>query len=513
MIKKPVASEIVYRGLLGEITKAVLPDTEADPMGVLASLMTMYSHAIGSKPYVAQGNIKHPLIIWTLLIGATSLGRKGTARRQASAVMEMTVPELADEDAGFIMDGCPESGAALVTGIKNLNDPNDPIWHENDGFPCLMIEEEWAKALMRGRMDKNFSVNLRKLWEGKSIQSITKKDGRITLPRPHVCITGHITPKEFAATMGAADLAGGTINRFMVFSVERSKLLPFGGDLDYDEIQHLTKKLKESIVTASKTGVIRMDPSARTHWATLYEELEALAGAGEDMEQFAGRAIPHVLRCAGIYALTTRGAVVVTRDDLEAATALMRYSIESVRYILQGEMGTDATASKTPLATRIWRTLEHGPQTASELRAAIGRNWTLDQIRSAVAEWRGDVVAYKNPASSGGRKGDIYCRLADLPADVVELLPWLDDALDPEWLAGMRGLVRGEGFPAVILKPSADADAAKHAAAPAKAAEVRPAAAGRPPVVTERVPPAKPKAVKAAAKPPANGNRFAGFKL
>jgi hypothetical protein len=46
----PVAGPEIYTGILGEITMAAEPGTEADPVGILGSLLTMASVDIGRRP-------------------------------------------------------------------------------------------------------------------------------------------------------------------------------------------------------------------------------------------------------------------------------------------------------------------------------------------------------------------------------------------------------------------------------------------------------------------------------
>lgn len=418
-------------------------------MGVLATLMTYTSHAMGPNPHVQQGLINHPLIIWSLLIGPTSTGKKGTARHAAATVMEMAAPEMAGEDAGFLLDGIPESGAALVSGLLEMNAPV-PIWHREDGFPVLVAEEEWAKALLRGRVDKNFSVNLRKLWERKSISSITKKDGRLILKNPHVCITGHATPREFRDSLGAADLAGGTINRFLVFSVFRSKALPFGGDLDMGRIKPLVSQLRKYVEAAQKTHAVKMDAGARKLWETLYTDLEALAASGEDMEQFTGRTIPHVLRTAGLYALTTPGPPIITANDLNASVALVRYSIESVRHVMQSDIGPDG---KSSLAVKIFNVVSSGPIKASELREVIGRHRSKERIDAAVREWRGDIAVWPDPTPTGGRRGHVYGLAKNIPAGIEPIIGSLPEEPEPPVAPPTPAPARSVPAKQIPLKP------------------------------------------------------------
>jgi hypothetical protein len=72
----PVADLAMFTGTLGAITEAAAPSTEADPAGIYGSLMAGTGALIGRGPYVQVGNVRHPLLIWPLLLGRTGAGRK-----------------------------------------------------------------------------------------------------------------------------------------------------------------------------------------------------------------------------------------------------------------------------------------------------------------------------------------------------------------------------------------------------------------------------------------------------
>jgi hypothetical protein len=59
----------MYTGILGDIVSAAAPTTEADPVGIYASLLAGVGVMMNSTPDVRVGNTRHPLLIWPLLLG------------------------------------------------------------------------------------------------------------------------------------------------------------------------------------------------------------------------------------------------------------------------------------------------------------------------------------------------------------------------------------------------------------------------------------------------------------
>src|SRR6266576_1118375 len=88
----PAASPGIFHGALGEIALDLAEGSEADPIGIYASLQGTASVLIGAGPYV-KIDTRHPLLIWPLLMGRTGGGRKGTAGDLAHEVARAGCPD------------------------------------------------------------------------------------------------------------------------------------------------------------------------------------------------------------------------------------------------------------------------------------------------------------------------------------------------------------------------------------------------------------------------------------
>jgi hypothetical protein len=323
----PACHPALFHGVLGEIAEAADPGTEADKVGVYASLLSVAGALVGHDPYVRIANTKHPLLIWSLLIGRTNIGRKGEATGTAMRVAGEAKPD----DVNAITDSGLSSGEGLIERIRDAQDEEDD--GGTDDKRLLVIETEMATVMAAcSREGTKLPGILRQAWGGERLSSLIRK--RIVASYSHIAIIGHITPREFRAKVRDADLAGGTWNRYLPLYVERRKLmaLPAGFD-DETELPVLAKKLAAAIDAARGLRSIGLSAEGAELWrAQLYREFTEF---DEDTPaaDFVQRAAPYCRRIAALHAALD-GRQLVNTGDLMAAAHLIRYSITSARYVL-----------------------------------------------------------------------------------------------------------------------------------------------------------------------------------
>jgi hypothetical protein len=212
-------------------------------------------------------------------------------------------------------------------------------------------------------------------WDGKPLQALTKNSpARAT--GAHIAIVGHVTRDELVRLLNATEAANGFLNRYLLFCVRRSKLLPEGGRIDEIDWQPLLTKLRAAIDTARRAGRLRFDEHARRRWWELYPTLTepeaGLAGA------VCARAEAHVVRLSLLYALLDQ-AQQIRLPHLEATLALWEYAAASARWVFGDSLGD-------PLADEIYRALLEEPNglTRSQLRDLFSRNRRSKDIAQAL---------------------------------------------------------------------------------------------------------------------------------
>ena len=406
---RPIPDRAMFHGLLGDVVDALDPTTEADPVAVLVSLLAGVGVMIGDRPHLQVGNTRHPLLVWPLLFGRTSTGRKGeawsTARRLLAAV-----------DAVFTSTNIEtglSSGEGLVERIKDVpaDDPDDdkggrkPEWPGTADKRLLVIEPEFGAVMARAKRKGNTLASvLREAWDGRALAVLTKKRSRASTS--HIAVISHVTPKEFRIRRAEADLAGGSYNRFLPVFVERSKSIPIGEGIAETDLRALAAKLGSAVQAAKVVTKISLDDQAKKLWTSdLYEELIGADHEDTAAAEFTRRAAPYCLRIAGLHAVLNRRDQ-VDADDLNAAAALVRYSVASARYVLEQTTGD-------PRLDRIRRAVADARTdglSRTEISALFGRNAPVALLDELLAQLLTDPEFEEFTAASGGRPSTRYRR-------------------------------------------------------------------------------------------------------
>lgn len=378
---RPEVSPVVFAGMLGRAVRTLIPHSEADPVGILAALLSAFSAAIGNGPRVHYGTQTQTLSVWTVLIGATGMGRKGTATRAALDIVRTALP---DWSKATILEGCPQSGPAYVSTLAEMNGA------------AFMLEEEFADLLKVSARYKSMGKALRRSWEGASISNRTK-EAVIHVDAPHVAIVGNVTPTEWTTSIGKADRAGGTLNRFIPLYVERSKKIKLSEQISADDwaalIRPLAREFRQAVKVARDIDEVTVTPAALALWDDKLSELiDSLSIGREAMEQFAARAADYVWRLSALYALADQREEIST-DDLQAAVGLVTYVCDSVMYLtpeLSGGQSQESLALKIEQfvkgagdegvpATLLYRRFN---LRAAELQAAVAGLPTIEVTKS-----------------------------------------------------------------------------------------------------------------------------------
>ena len=393
----PVPDDAMYTGILGDITHAAAPTTEADPVGILVSLLTGVSAdtgpAHGPRPYVRIGNDIHPLLIWGFILGRTSTGRKGSATGTSELFLTRSCPSYREYATGGL-----SSGEGLIERVRDSDGKDDGVTDKR----LLVIETEFGSVMARMRREGNtLGAVLRQAWDGASLSVMNRK--RYTATRPHIAVLAHITPREFRMRLAESDMAGGTYNRFLPVYVERSQRLPRPSGVDEDTVTELSDALSGHLATAySTTGEIGMTSEADKLWCSeLYDEFTPEIEDGAWTE-FITRAPAYCQRIAALYAVLD-GRQDMSKNDLAAAGALVRYSLASARYVLDG-------LHRDPRIDQLIRAIDTAPAglTRTEISALFGRNLpkaVLDELLTGLLDG-GEYEVIR--VETGGRPTEVY---------------------------------------------------------------------------------------------------------
>ena len=337
------AADAAFYGPLGRLTRAMDGYSEADPIGLLVSLMTVVGCAMGRERRFSEG-FAQAANLFVVQVGESGTGRKGTTLRLTRDILKPLFDLFDISVGGF------GSGEGLIAALDQQKpEPR-----------ALVIEEEFASVLaVAARENSVLSQVLRRAFDGWPLERRTAAvQQKIT--DHHVAVLAHVTPVELRKRLSTTEAANGFGNRFLWIYTSRPGLVPRPADpedvCDPRDIQLVREAVAWSGTVASKkasvavnrrvTGVSSISLSkdlywtddAREAWDAWYQEWSSRSGEGL-LDHVLSRAYVHVIRLALVFALVDRARTIDVRH-LQAALAVWDYSARSARYVFGVSTGS-----------------------------------------------------------------------------------------------------------------------------------------------------------------------------
>ena len=379
-MEMPVPDPAMFFGLAGDAVRMLEPHTESDPVAILISLLVGAGIAIGRGPYFEVDATRHYTNLFAVLVGSSSTARKGTAWNNAKSLLS-----IADQSwsKSRILGGL-SSGEGLIHAVRDPQMKKEPIKDKGKitGYQdvladegeadkrLLVIETEFAKTLRVSERETNtLSPLIRQAWESGELRVMTK-DPKVATDA-HIGILGHITPEELRREMSATAITNGLANRFLWVHVQRSKLLPLGGNLPAVKRSEMGVRLAGAIEFGRTVEEVRLTDEAKTFWRSVYPHLNrerpGLLGA------ITSRATPIVLRLSTLFALLDEERY-IHEKHLRASLAVCEYAEASARCVFGDSLGD-------PVADEILRLLQKAPNGLNRTRISDGLSRNKDSAK------------------------------------------------------------------------------------------------------------------------------------
>lgn len=376
---QPMAKE-AFVGLAGEVVKTIEPHSESDRVALLINFLTGFGSVIGDQAHFKVEADKHPMRLFSVLVGESSRGRKGTSWGYIKQLLTATDPEWGKR----VIGGGLSSGEGLIWAVRDQITKRSPIKEqghttgyeeviEDPGVSdkrLLVVESELASTLrVLGREGNILSALIRNAWDSGNLQTLTK-NSPAQATGAHISIIGHITREELLRYLTSTETSNGFGNRFMWACVKRSKTLPYGGS--NIDLQLLADKLAPVVSFAKNVIELIWAEETIPLWGKIYidltEEESGLVGS------MTARSEAYVTRLACIYALLDK-SIKIRVVHLKAAVAVWDYVRASTEYIFQGRSGD-------PLANKIIEALSGKPEgmTRTDIYIYFGKNISSEQI-------------------------------------------------------------------------------------------------------------------------------------
>jgi len=401
----PELGDAAFYGLAGRIVRKIEPHSEADPAGMLLQFLVLFGNMIGRSAHFTVEADEHYTNLFAILVGETSIGRKGVSLNQVKSQLAKVDSEWSSER---FLTGL-SSGEGVIHAVRDPvdkqvpgeNGPETVVVDEGVADKRLMlIETEFASVLKVLKRDGNIlSSILRSAWDGGNLQTLTK-NSPTRATSPHISIIGHVTKSDLTRHLDSTDASNGFGNRFLWCCVKRSKELPEGGADKYLDFENEIAQLKSVADSAGKFGRLDRDDEARKLWSANYKRLtQGFTGL---FGSIITRAAPQVMRLACIYALLD-GDVMIKGRHLEAALTLWRYCEDSVRWIFGEAVGH-------PVADEILRFLQQSPAgaTKTQISGLFGGHKVQKTIDEALESLKADGRVTSGKKAGAGRPTEVW---------------------------------------------------------------------------------------------------------
>ena len=400
-----------YYGLAGDAVRAIEPHTEASPVALLIQTLLCFGNVVGRKAHFLAEASRHFTNLFAVLVGVTSVGRKGSSWAQVLCLFRLVDPDWAER---LIQSGL-SSGEGLIWAVRDPIAKREAVrengrirsYQDVETDPgisdkrVLVFESEFASPLrMMAREGNTLSVVIRQAWDTGDLRTMTKNSpARAT--SAHVSIIGHVTRDELRRELNDTDMGNGFANRFLWACTTRSKELPEGGSLTDADLYPLAEKLRDVLAFAREVSEIKRDPAIKDMWAATYHALTA--GTPGLLGAVTSRAEAQTMRLACLYALLDKSAV-VRAEHLLAAVAVWEYCHASARFIFGDALG-DPTADVILQALR--RTT--GCLDRTTISSLFARHQSAVEISKALAVLQEHGLAKVRSAQEGsGRPRELW---------------------------------------------------------------------------------------------------------
>ena len=348
----PTADPKCLYGLVGDVALAGSEGNETNPFAIALNFLTYLSCAVGRGVYLPVGNTEHHPRLFSLHVGRSGRGRKGD-----SLSLVMKIHEAIESFAPDITPQVHRGGLSSREGLAALI--HDGFKQGSREIPAIedkrlwVIESEFANVLQQSRRQGNtLSTALRDCWDGVSIKPATKTN-RVFASKPHVCLSGAITPDELTSLMSARELSNGFANRFLIIWAERTRITAFPKPTAQAKVLNLAQRTFEVLEFAQANNYadenqikMEMSPEAKWHYSHLYRDQLTRDQGVDRVNAMLERRAPLLLRLAMLFALcekTTRIGVA----HLDSANAWVQLFSDSIEFVFM----TAKDAARTTEAT------------------------------------------------------------------------------------------------------------------------------------------------------------------
>lgn len=336
----PVFNNAALNDLMHRLVDTACENSEASRAAVAITFLTYFSSLVGNRICFQVGDHDLYARLFSLIVGNTSRGRKGTSMQLVHKIFER-VNVLLERN------GLKSLGLEPYKG--GISTPEGIIYHiRDDGVDAddkviigvaekrlFIIETEFVNVFVKCQQyGSTMSGFLRNAYDGSPLAPLIKTN-RTSVRRPHITMLGHITNQELLSKIkGTTEASNGSLNRFTIFHASRDKIIARPKPTSQKEIFAFAEEITEILEyvynnSTPSSILLDFDAEAEAFWCEIYKEFKSDSSV---VGALTSRHEAQTLVFAMLLAVMDK-SVLIKYKHLAKAVEWITYAEESIKYI------------------------------------------------------------------------------------------------------------------------------------------------------------------------------------
>ena len=408
--ERPMLAPAAYYGLFGDMLRAITPQTEADPAGVLLGFLACFGSVVGRGAwFTASADIHYPGLY------VANVGGTGDAKGLAWGVVKYLFAKSDQQWAKLGLCNGVGSGQGLIERVrdesrmlkfdKKTGKVEETIIPGAGDKRCLLRLDELSVCFKLQRSDNStLGETLLTAWGGTDLDVPNRNGNDLRATGYSIGVIGDTQPgtlKRLLESGKGVERFNGWLNRFLWCVVRSERDLPGGGNIGV--LDPYQERLSAALEFAKSAGEMSRDTATDALWGEVYGALKRSGDAVPHTE----RARPYVMRLSMLYALTDCSAVIRV-EHLRAALAVWDYCRESARLLFGGTEQAQGSAPSDPLWLQVVNAIRCRPGVSRSDVLRAFRSTSAEEMDKTLCGLEAQGLAYRRLVGSGGRPAECW---------------------------------------------------------------------------------------------------------
>jgi len=368
-----------FHGILKYIVEVGSENSEAVPAALGMNTLSRFAATLGREVHIAFGDDFKTLTLFSIVIGPSGFGRKGTSAKLPERIFK-EVELYLQNPFPLITHRDINTGEGLIYALRDPKDKDPGIIDKRAYFEI----SEFSIILSRAKKEASTVTQvIRDLWDGNNLQTLTKGESSKSTC-PHGVISGHITKDEFLKMATKTDFVNGFLNRFFIMHSLRTKVVHDPHPVNQEVICEIAKYISEALqLTFNRDSKsILFTEKGLKRFIELKIGLEK--PRSETVKTLMVREISYLRMLAALIALINKKQEIDV-PHLDAAVAWIDYWEETVEYCfttLEQQIFHEEIVALSNDIVRLVKQLGNKNITQTQIYKAITKNGAMKNMHS-----------------------------------------------------------------------------------------------------------------------------------